>query len=76
MPKVASGWSYVDREYVREDGTKLVRNNCGRQGVWWWVHVAGHDTPLPIKGQPHLKRAWKTALSAMKAANREYPPAK
>jgi hypothetical protein len=73
VPTLAPGWSYARGEYHRKDGTKLVKNNCGRDGVWWWVHVAGHDTPLPIKHQPHLKRAWKTALSAMLAANKEYP---
>jgi hypothetical protein len=57
---------------VREDGTKLVRNRHAT-GVAWWVHIAGHDTPLQIKGQSHLRRAWTTPLKAMQAANREYP---
>ncbi|MBS2011761.1 MAG: hypothetical protein JST00_02510 [Deltaproteobacteria bacterium] len=73
MPKVETHWRYLDGTYVRDDGTTLVRNKHSG-GVAWWVHIAGHETPLQIRGQPHLRRFWKNAIAAMRAANAEYPP--
>lgn len=72
MAKVEKHWKYENGTYLREDGARLVKNKHS-YGVAWWVQLAGHDTPLQIKGQPHLRRAWRTVIAAMKATNKEYP---
>lgn len=72
MPKVEEHWKYANGGYARADGTTLVRHKHSA-GAGWWVHIAGHDTPLQIRGQPHLRRYWSTAVAAMRAANKEYP---